>query len=151
MKVLKAGKIVHNPELCTACGICEVMCSLWNEGTAGPVLARCNIKRAAFTAAHNYSGCRQCDQPHCYSACPLQDIALCIDVVTGVTYINGDECTGCLACLDACPFDPPGVKFDTGKGVAFKCDLCRDRDGGPICVEYCPFKALTYITNEEYL
>jgi Fe-S-cluster-containing hydrogenase component 2 len=148
MKVLKTGKIVHNPDACTACGVCEIMCSLWHEGIAGPSLARCNVIRAAFTATHSFNVCRQCDQPYCYSACPLQDSALCIDGATGVTYIDEDECTGCLACIDACPFDPPGVKSDTEKGIAFKCDLCRGRDGGPVCVEYCPFQALTYITNE---
>lgn len=148
MNGLKTGKIVHNPDVCSACGVCEVMCSLWHDGIAGPALARCNVIRAAFTATHSYSVCRQCDQPDCYFACPLQDSALCIDGATGVIYINENECTGCEMCIDACPFDPPGIKFNTEKNVAFKCDLCRGRDEGPICVEYCPFEALTYITNE---
>jgi carbon-monoxide dehydrogenase iron sulfur subunit len=148
MNVLKSGKIVHNSDLCTACGVCELICSLYHDGIIGPPLARINILRDAFTAQHRHIICQQCHDPGCYNACPLQDQALCIDGATGVIYIDEDECTGCKMCIDACPFDPPGIKFNTEKNVAFKCDLCKGIEGGPMCVEYCPFQALTYITND---
>jgi Fe-S-cluster-containing hydrogenase component 2 len=149
MDVPKSGVIVYNPDICAACGVCEVMCSLWHEGVVGPALARCTIIPDAFTAKHSYSICEQCDYPDCYFACPLKDIALCIDGATGARYINEAECTGCNSRIDACPLEIPGVKFNAEKGVAFKCDLCRDRDEGPICVEYCPVQALTFLTKDE--
>jgi len=140
----KSGPIVYHPNVCSACGVCEVMCSLWHEGEIGPALARSNIIRDAFTAKHRHVICLQCDDPGCYFACPNRDKALCIDRATGVVFINEDECDGCGLCIDACPFDPSRIKFNAGKKVAFKCDLCKGREGGPLCVEYCPFKALTF-------
>jgi Fe-S-cluster-containing hydrogenase component 2 len=72
-----------------------------------------------------------------------------VDGTTGSTYIDESECTGCGLCVDACPFDPPRIRINTGKNVAFKCDLCRGREGGPICVEYCPFQALKFVPKDE--
>lgn len=149
METPKSGAVVHNPAACTACGICEVACSLWHEGTAGPASARTNIIRDAFTAKHSQISCQQCLYPGCYYACPSRDKALCIDSATGARYINEDECNGCGLCIDACPFDPPRIKFNEKKKVAFKCDLCRGREEGPVCVEYCPFQALTLLTKDK--
>jgi Fe-S-cluster-containing hydrogenase component 2 len=30
------------------------------------------------------------------------------------------------------------------KNVAVNCDLCRGRDSGPICVQFCTMHALSY-------
>lgn len=150
MEAMKSGAmIVYNPGLCSACGICEIMCSLWHDGSASPSLSRANIVRDAFTARHSHIICRQCLYPSCYYACPVRDKALCIDEATGVIYIDETECAGCDLCIEACPFDPPRIKHHAEKQTAFKCDLCKEREDGPICVEYCPFQALTYATREE--
>jgi len=88
-------------------------------------------------------------KPKCYDACPNQDKALCIDEATGVTYINADECDGCGTCIEVCPFDPPRIKMRPQKPIAFKCDLCRDRAEGPICIEYCGFESLSLARKED--
>jgi Fe-S-cluster-containing hydrogenase component 2 len=144
MEDTRSGAILYHPSLCTACGVCEVVCSLWHEGAVGPVFARSNIIRDPFTAEHRHRTCPQCEDPACYLACPTGDKALCIDRATGVIYVDESECNGCELCIDACPFDPPRIKFNACKKVAFKCDLCRGREEGPLCVEYCPFQALTF-------
>ena len=149
MDALKTGAVVYNAGACSACGVCEIMCSLLHEGSASRLLSRANIIRNAFTALHSHVTCQQCTYPSCYYACPVQDQALCIDEATGTVYVNEDECIGCGSCVEACPFDPSRIKENTEKQVAFKCDLCREREEGPICVEYCPFQALTYVTKEE--
>jgi Fe-S-cluster-containing hydrogenase component 2 len=74
---------------------------------------------------------------------------LCIDKLTGARYINEDECTGCELCVDACSFDPPRVRFNMDKSAVFKCDLCRGRETGPACVEYCGYGALRFIPRDE--
>jgi electron transport protein HydN len=79
----------------------------------------------------------------------LADEALCIDQSSGARYINEDACTGCVACIDACPFKPPNIALDDEKAVAFKCDLCRGRAGGPICVEYCAYGALQFVAKAQ--
>ena len=149
LDAVKSGVIVHDPNLYTACGVCELMCSLYHEGVQRPALARSHIIRQPFTVDHSHSICQQCSSPGCYSACPLKDKAICIDATTGTTYIDEDECTGCEMCVDSCLFEPSRMKIHKGKSVAMKCDLCRGREGGPICVEYCPFQALTLVTKDE--
>jgi len=141
--------IVHDAEKCVGCGVCGLMCSLYNEGEQGPALSRAEIVRDPFNYDFTFNVCQQCLSPSCYFACPLKDRALCIDEVTGVRYINAAECDGCGKCIEACPLDPPRIKLHPEKNIAFNCDLCRGRDGGPICIEYCTMSALTLSTNDE--
>jgi Fe-S-cluster-containing hydrogenase component 2 len=145
----KSGVLAHDPDVCAGCGVCEVVCSLYHEGALGSALARSHVVRRFLTAEHGHDVCRQCSSPSCYFACPLKDKAMRIDRMTGTAYVDEHECTGCGLCVDACPFDPPRVKMNTEKNVALKCDLCRGREGGPICVEYCPFQALKLVTRDE--
>jgi Fe-S-cluster-containing hydrogenase component 2 len=148
-EVPKSARLVHESKVCAGCGVCEVMCSLYHEGVLGAALARSHIVRRPFSANHSHATCQQCSSPSCYSACPLKDKAMCIDQTTGTAYVDEDECTGCGMCVGACPFDPPRIKINAEKNVAFKCDLCRGREGGPICVEYCPFQALEIASKDE--
>jgi Fe-S-cluster-containing hydrogenase component 2 len=68
---------------------------------------------------------------------------MCIDDETGVVFVNHDECTGCGRCVTACPFEIKRINFDRQERVAIKCDLCRQKDTGPVCVEVCDRQALT--------
>lgn len=144
-----SARIVHHPQVCTGCGLCELMCSLYHEGEQGQALSRGELVGDRLTAEFTFNVCRQCPSPSCYDACPLQDRALCIDEVSGVKYINAEECDGCGQCIGACPFDPLRIKMHPEKNVAFMCDLCRGRAEGPACVEYCSFNALTYARKDD--
>ena len=142
-------RIVHDPPVCTGCGICDLMCSLYHEGEQGQTLSRGELVGDRIDYEFAFHVCRQCGTPECYEACPSQDEALCIDETTGTKYINAEECDGCGECIEACPFDPPRIKMHPVKTVAFKCDLCRDRADGPICLEYCSFDALSLAETED--
>ena len=87
-------------------------------------------------------------KPGCYEACPLKGRALCIDEQTGIKYINAEECDGCGNCIAGCPFTPSRIKTHPEREISFKCDLCRGREEGPICVEYCNFEALSVARTE---
>ena len=139
---LVSGRIVHVPQNCSGCGLCDLMCSFYHEGEQGQALSRAELTGDRLYGDFVFNVCQQCDSPPCYDACPDQDKALCIDEKTGTKYINPDECDGCELCIDACTFDPPRIKMHLEKDVAFVCDLCRDRSEGPICIEYCGFNAL---------
>ncbi len=147
LDVKKSGAIEHNPGLCRGCKICEVACSAYHEGVCSSYLSRIHIVSEDLDLNFPAQICHQCDYPSCYFACPLRDKALCIDNATGIRYINEDKCTGCGICEKACPFpDKPIWEKKVGEQVKFfKCDLCKDRDGGPLCVEVCPRNALTFI------
>jgi Fe-S-cluster-containing dehydrogenase component len=135
--------ILHDPDSCAGCGVCGLMCSLYHEGEAGPILSRSELVRDPFTYDFTFHVCQQCPSPACYAACPLQGVARVIDDTTGTVYVNEDACVGCGRCVDACAFEPPRTKLHPETRVALNCDLCRQRDGGPICVEYCTMGALS--------
>jgi Fe-S-cluster-containing hydrogenase component 2 len=135
-------RIVHDPNSCAGCGVCGLMCAFYHEKEYGHSLARNELVRDPFNAAYAFHVCQQCKSPNCYFACPKKDVALCVDKTTGVTYVNNAECIGCGACSGACPFTPPRANVQPVKKVSFKCDLCRGREDGPICVEYCTMHAL---------
>jgi Fe-S-cluster-containing dehydrogenase component len=62
----------------------------------------------------------------------------------GVVLVNGDRCTGCKACLAACPYD---ARFINSRGVAEKCTFClhRVKEGlEPACVSTCPSRAMIF-------
>lgn len=146
-KILGAiGHIVQlsvDESACSSCGTCELVCATVHEGAASPSLRRIWMDRSPFQARYIALTCQQCDHPECYFACPLPDEALCIDSASGARYIDGDNCTGCRLCIEACSFDPPRINFDTDRDVAVKCDLCKDRAGGPACVEFCTTRCIT--------
>ena len=144
------GRLEHNASLCAGCGVCSLMYSLYHDKEINISLSRSELVRDPLEATFSVNVCRQCLSPSCYQSCPKKDSALCIDPATGVKYIDSDQCDGCGECTLACPLDPARVKLNPITKTAFKCDLCREREGGPICVEYCSQKALTLApVNEE--
>jgi Fe-S-cluster-containing hydrogenase component 2 len=149
MELPKSGVVVCDESSCTGCGVCELMCSLFHYGMSSPALSRVQVVHNPFADLVNLYACQQCDSPGCYLACPLPDEALCIDELTGARYIDEEECTGCGLCVDACSCAPPRVRFKVDKGVVFKCDLCRGREAGPACVEYCGYGALRFLPGGE--
>jgi Fe-S-cluster-containing hydrogenase component 2 len=144
-----AARIEHNPSLCAGCGVCGLMCSLYHEKETKVALSRAELVREPFEGDFSLNVCRQCQAPSCYQSCPLKDSALCIDKATGIKYINAGKCDGCGKCTQACPLKPARVRIDPARKVAFKCDLCRDRKTGPICVEYCSQKALAIVPGNK--
>ena len=95
LSVPESGTLVHVPTICTGCGICELMCSLYHEGVQGPALARLQVVNDPFTS-------------------------------------------------DKARLRMQSSGWKAGKRVAFECDLCKGREVGPICVEYCPARALGF-------
>ena len=147
-KLPESSYIRWDQKECSACSRCLMACATYHWGAVAPQLSA--IKWVEGDFLHGSQGhplfCIQCNNPKCYDACPLKDVALYIDNVTGATYINEDECTGCGKCIEACPFEVKRINFDKEKDIAIKCDLCKGRDAGPVCMEVCDRQALT-LTN----
>jgi len=151
-RLSKSGRIQVDADRCLACRECEVACSLYHEGECNPSLSRIRIWFDDFMPGPPVlSVCKQCDWPACAYACAAQwdGPALRIDGATGARYIHRESCKGCGLCLKACPLTPErpviGIRKTEDGRVYYKCDLCRDRAGGPVCVEICPGKALELI------
>ena len=143
------GRILFDPKQCRACKVCEVACSIVKEGEARPSLARINVFYDEFDEHDPISGnvCRQCKRARCIAACP-QD-AMSRDPRTGAVVVAQEACTGCLVCLEACPWAVPKLHPDLN--VAILCDLCGDQPEGPACLQMCPLagKALRYVRSAD--
>jgi Fe-S-cluster-containing hydrogenase component 2 len=147
----QSGYIEWDADRCVACSRCLMACAVYHESAMAPQLSRIKWEENDFLSGFRFRRpllCKQCDQPECYYACPLRDKALCIDSETGARYINRAECTGCGACMRACPLEVSRINFDEEMGKAIKCDLCKDRKGGPVCVEVCLTHALSLVPRE---
>jgi tetrathionate reductase subunit B len=92
--------------------------------------------------------CNHCDNAPCIAACSDQAITRRPD---GLILIEPDKCTGCKACLEACPYS--AIYFNDALNLAQKCTGCAHLlDNGyatPRCVEVCPTDAMTYGEEED--
>ncbi len=139
-------RITFDGAICSGCRCCELACSLFHEGQCNPFLARIHVTPKVFEGENNeVTFCRQCPDPACLHACPVEG-ALIVDERTGARIIDQSVCVGCGKCADACPLNTGGwvIRLHSEKKVYIKCDLCRERDEGPACVEACPWGALKY-------
>ena len=155
-KLRRSGVVQVNEKLCLACRECEVACSLFHEGQCNPELSRIRMIANDFVPGlPDIRVCKQCDWPACYYACAAkwEQSAIVIDESSGARAIDESVCRGCAACARACPLTPErsviSSKKVERKRIHLKCDLCRGRDEGPLCVQICPGKALTYVPAQE--
>jgi len=121
--------IVRNHLRCTGCRRCEIACSLHHEGRIWPEASRIRIFMP-FPGVEVIHLCAQCDDYPCVEACPVE--ALRVDERTKAVLVDREKCTGCGACIEACPGHIPFLH--PGDGKATICDLCG---GDPECVKVC--------------
>lgn len=136
--------IVVNRGLCSGCLCCQLACSLFHEGECNPALARLDVFHDPLAGMDNViEVCKQCLAPSCLHACSVPG-AFGVDEATGARVIDEEKCVGCGQCAKACPLNDRGtiLRYHPGRKVYVKCDLCREREGGPLCVEACPWGAL---------
>ena len=156
------GYLLVDIRKCQGCASCMLACSLVHEGVESLSLSRIQIMQNAFEAyPHDVAveQCRQCVEPACVEACPVDALEANPDS-GNVRMVDRDECIGCGACVEACPYLPSRAvlasdeKFG-GKLKARKCDLCAntpfhwdEAGGGPngkqACVEICPVGAIKF-------
>ncbi len=163
--------LLIDESLCIHCNNCEKACAETHGGTsrldreAGPT----------FASVHVPTSCRHCEHPHCMKDCPPDAIHR---APNGEVYI-ADNCIGCGNCESNCPygviqmagksqkkpgllawllfgFGPEPGKFRPLKEVkadkkAVKCDMCKDLDGSPSCVDACPTGAAIRVSPEKFM
>ena len=149
------GYLLVDTKKCQGCLSCMLACSLVHEGTENLSLARIQVLQNSFTKFPDdltMAQCRQCVEPACVEACPEK--ALYVDKKNGnVRIVDVKKCTGCKACIQACPYEPARALWNPDKKKALKCDLCSDApfwiekggvQGKQACVEVCPLKVIQF-------
>ncbi len=141
---MPTGLLVVNEALCTGCQRCEINCTLVNDGVTSSYISRVKVTRNLMEK--NGSGtlqddwvyfpdtCRQCEDPWCGNACPVEAI---YSTDKGVKMVDKDKCIGCGACVEACPWHMPTLNPETNKSS--KCIACG------ACVEGCITGALAIV------
>ena len=80
--------------------------------------------------------CNHCDDAPCMKSCLVEGAMYKRD--DGLVLIDTDLCTGCKACIGACPYDS---RYVHPAGYVDKCTFCLHRiQAGklPACVGVCP-------------
>lgn len=126
------------PELCTGCASCMLVCSFVKEGGFGLTHSRLKVARDEGRGVFAPIVCKQCTSAPCAEVCPVDAIQRTED---GILVVDEQECIGCFECATACPFGVIAVS----DGRPLKCDLCG---GDPRCVQVCHCGALQF-TRED--
>jgi len=134
--------LLMDPEKCSGCKRCELVCSFVKEKIFSPVRSRVQLVKIRETGTNIPVVCQQCTEPVCMDVCPTK--ALTRDDKTGAVILNEDLCIGCRMCFIICPIGAISINIDSKKMA--KCDLCK---GKPACVEACGYGALEYVEAAE--
>jgi Fe-S-cluster-containing hydrogenase component 2 len=111
-------------------------CSMANEQYASLTGSRIRVDLSPFRDTHRITHCPQCIKAACMEACP--EGAISRDPEGGHLILDYGLCTGCLACIEACPLD--AMFWNPISERVIKCELCG---GEPQCVQACATDALT--------
>ena len=95
--------------------------------------------------------CQHCDDAPCIPACPIEGALYKRE--DGLVIIDPEKCTGCKACVDACPYKV--IYFNESLNIAQKCTGCAHLlDGGewkiPRCADSCPTEAIKFGEESEF-
>jgi len=148
---------------CTGCRGCQLACKQWNANPAKQTTNRGTYQNPPDLQPNTWTlirfqeisdgnggvkwlfrkdGCMHCTDAACVEVCPADAL---YHTKFGTVGVRRENCIGCGACVDACPFGIP--KLDEELEKAFKCDMCMTRLENnllPACVKACPTGALQF-------
>ena len=130
---------------CVGCNACVLACKAENKVPDGE--SRCWIESETKGTYPNLAmeirsqRCEQCSDAPCVSNCPT---GASFYGKGGVVLVDHDLCTGCKACMAACPYE---ARYVHPAGYVDKCTFCLHRvEKGlqPACASACPTSSLAF-------
>jgi len=129
--------LIIQPEKCTGCRTCEMVCSFVHTGEFNPLRSRVTVFNFDKVGMAAPIVCQQCSISACMEVCPVGAISR--DDNTGAMMVAHEKCLKCKMCSMACPFG--ATTYDPVSDIMMKCDLCG---GDPQCADYCSSGAISY-------
>jgi Fe-S-cluster-containing dehydrogenase component len=130
---------------CVGCSACVLACKSENNTPEGFnrdwIVTETRGEFPNLTQEIRSERCHHCDAPPCDTACPTGATFVGFG---GIVLVDAERCTGCKACIAACPYDARYVHPD---GHVDKCTFCIHRvEKGlmPACVTVCPTRSLVF-------
>lgn len=145
MRDTKRYAMAVDTRRCVGCNACVLACKAENG------LALRDFRSwVAFETTGTYphlameirsERCNQCGDSPCVQNCPTGASWVADG---GIVLVDQSLCTGCKACVAACPYE---ARYIHPNGYADKCTFCIHRVSRgelPACVANCPTQALTF-------
>ncbi len=130
---------------CVGCNACVIACKTENNLPNGSyrdwIRTETRGKFPSLTMEIRSERCNHCDNPPCVGVCPTGSSHVSVG---GTVQVNHHKCSGCKACIAACPY---GARSVHANGYVDKCTFCMhrvQRGQQPACVEQCPTRSLTF-------
>jgi len=132
--------MVIDTKKCVGCTDCVIACETENnvpEGFARDWIEQIAVGKFPDTTVEIRSErCNHCSDAPCVTCCPTG--ASHHSDLGGIVLVTPNECIGCKACIESCPY---GARFVNPEGYVEKCTFCihRVKEGkDPACVSVCP-------------
>ena len=132
-------RVILDMDRCIGCRSCSAACFYSHQGMP-------NISYGAISEGTLPVICRQCEEPACVDACPVDALRR---EPSGVVLRSRMLCIGCGSCVHGCPFGV--IHPDLKQHQVAKCDMCEERvlaGGVPRCVCACTSGALRFESAE---
>lgn len=130
---------------CIGCQACIVACKTENEVPLGHYRLRMREtvsgKYPQLQGEFRMEQCFHCEHAPCITVCAT---GATYKTKEGIVLVDSQKCTGCKACVVACPY---GMRNILPAGYVDKCTFCEHRvqEGKvPACVETCPSGARVF-------
>jgi Fe-S-cluster-containing dehydrogenase component len=137
--------MVMDTRKCVGCNACVLACKSENgtpDGfTRDWIVSETRGKFPVLSMEIRSERCNHCEDAPCVGVCPTGASYV---GEGGIVLVDHDKCTGCKACIAACPYD---ARFINPTGYADKCTFCHHRvaEGkDPACVTVCPTESLHF-------
>ena len=139
--------MVIDTRTCIGCTDCVDACRMENDVPAGLcydwVVEATSGTYPDLSTEFRSERCNHCSHPTCVEACPTG--ASQTWNASNIVVVDATICTGCKACIAACPYDARLIMMPDG--YIGKCTFCVQRVAkglDPACVSVCPARAMYF-------